>query len=321
MKIKLLIVFLVFNVHFASSQDATFSITKLKVLDVKRSTTSDFEKADATTLMSTNSSSSSSLTKTEGTLSVSLTGGATYNIPIKVPPGINGIQPEISLTYNSQGGNGLAGYGWNLSGISVITRTPATKFHDGFIAPVDLNADDRFSFDGQRLLLKSGTYGGEGAVYQTENYSNVKIESFGSYYSGPQYFKVSYPDGSVAYYGQTSNSRSRMDYAITYWENPQGVRISYEYTSSNNSLSISKITYGSKAGNTPINEIQFEYVTRKRPEQSFVGGVRFIRKNILKKIKVFGNGIGYRNYVLTHDYNLLGYNRVIKVQEFSGDNT
>lgn len=71
-----------------------------------------------------NASSSSQISETVGELSVSLTGGATYAVPIKVPPGINGVEPGISLTYNSQGGNGLAGFGWNVSGISVITRIP-----------------------------------------------------------------------------------------------------------------------------------------------------------------------------------------------------
>jgi hypothetical protein len=90
---------------------------------------------------------------TEGQLSVSLTGGATYSIPISVPPGINGVVPQISLTYNSQGGNGMAGYGWNIAGISAITRIPSTKFHDNDSDQVDFDASDRFALDGQRLIL------------------------------------------------------------------------------------------------------------------------------------------------------------------------
>src|SRR5690554_7644084 len=172
--------------------------------------------------------------KTQGVLDVSLTGAATYTIPISVPPGINGVQPDISLTYSSQAGNGLAGWGWNISGVSVITRVPATKHHDGRVGNITYTTGkygDRFALDGQRLLPSdtrvaggSGEYGSNGFVYSTEEYSNVRITSYGvSPYGagyGPAYFEVRYPDGSLARYGSNSNSRSRNDYAITYWQNP-----------------------------------------------------------------------------------------------------
>ena len=44
---------------------------------------------------------------TEGQLAVSLSGAATYNIPIQVPPGLNGVVPQLSLNYSSQSGNGI----------------------------------------------------------------------------------------------------------------------------------------------------------------------------------------------------------------------
>jgi hypothetical protein len=52
--------------------------------------------------------------RTSGAFDVS-EGAATYTIPIWTPPGPNGVQPSISLSYNSQGGNGLAGVGWNVT--------------------------------------------------------------------------------------------------------------------------------------------------------------------------------------------------------------
>jgi hypothetical protein len=99
-------------------------------------------------LLTAQTSTSTEVGITEGQLSVSLTGGATYAIPIAVPPGINGVVPQVGLVYNSQGGNGLAGYGWNISGVSAITRIPSTKYHDGTIDAVDFDSLDRFAFNG-----------------------------------------------------------------------------------------------------------------------------------------------------------------------------
>lgn len=67
--------------------------------------------------------------KTTLNLDISQGGAAVATLPIILPPGVNGFTPEISLQYNSQSGNGIAGYGWNLGGTSSITRIPATKFH------------------------------------------------------------------------------------------------------------------------------------------------------------------------------------------------
>lgn len=265
---------------------------------------------------------------TEGQLSVSLRGGANYNIPIVVPSGINGVEPKISLSYNSQGGNGMVGYGWNISGVSSITRIPSTKFHDGIVDPVDFDALDRFALDGQRLIIKNGTggiYGANGTVYETENFSNVKITSYGVHSSGanygPAYFLVEYPDGSKAYYGNSVDSQSMTDWSITYWENPQGIRINYGYTWSNNILNIFSIKYGSRFNDTPINEIQFLYKLRLRHEQSYIGGESFLRNTILSDVKIIGNGIGFKNYSLMHDATSLNYERLISVTEKNGDNS
>ena len=56
-----------------------------------------------------------------GQESVSSSGAAIYNIPIDVPPGINGMVPHLNLTYNSQSSNGTLGIGWNLAGLSMIS--------------------------------------------------------------------------------------------------------------------------------------------------------------------------------------------------------
>lgn len=272
------------------------------------------------------SGSSTEVGITAGQLSVSLSGAANYNVPILVPKGINGVEPQISLKYNSQGGNGIAGYGWDISGVSGITRIAATKTHDGTINPVDFDAYDRFALDGQRLILKNGgTYGGDNVIYETENFSNIKVTSYGVHPNGanygPQYFKVEYPDGSISYYGNSADSRSITTWAITTWENSNGVRINYQYISSNNSLNITSIKYGALSSGTPINEIQFSYTVRKRPEQSYIGGQSILINNLLTTIKVFTNGTGFRNYTLGYDETYREYQRLTTITEKSGDNS
>ena len=265
---------------------------------------------------------------TEGELSVSLSGAATYTIPISVPPGINGVTPKIGLGYNSQSNNGSVGYGWNISGLSVIKRIPSTKYHDGVEDPVDFDNLDRFSLDGQRLVIKSGTsgvYGANETVYETEKFSNTKITSYGVHPSGanygPAYFKVEYPDGSKAFYGNSSDSCSITDWAITYWENAQGVRINYTYTLTNNILNIISIRYGGRLESPSINEIQFVYKPRLREEHFYTGGKLFVKDKVLSDIKVLGNGIGFRNYNLVYDTASLFYERLISITEKSGDNS
>ena len=122
-------------------------------------------------------------------------GGAAYSIPIQVPEGLCGIQPSLAIAYNSQGGNGLLGWCWDLQGISSITRIGTTQYHDGYMSGVDF-IDDRFALDGQRLICVSGTNGGNCAEYRTEIDGMSKIESYTCDTTiGPACFKVWLPSG------------------------------------------------------------------------------------------------------------------------------
>ncbi|QTE23336.1 SpvB/TcaC N-terminal domain-containing protein [Polaribacter cellanae] len=261
---------------------------------------------------------------TAGSLSVSLTGAASYSIPIMVPPGIKDVAPNIGISYTSQGANGLAGWGWNVSGLSTISRIPATKYYDNKHDGIDFK-EDRFSLDGQRLIIKSGTYGASGSVYQTENYSNVKVVAYGAspYGStyGPSYFIVYYPDGTRAWYGNSGNSRGRLEWAIFRWQDPQGNYVDYNYQSDNGLLSIKTIKYGGRIGGpSPMNQINFTYATRVRPENVYVGEYSFKRTNLLRSIQVTASGSQYRKYELTHNTTSLGYQRLASVKEYNAQN-
>ncbi|HEY0055205.1 MAG TPA: FG-GAP-like repeat-containing protein, partial [Pedobacter sp.] len=261
--------------------------------------------------------------RTAASIDVSPSGAIAYAVPIAVPPGIGSVVPQIGLAYSSQAGSGLAGFGWNISGLSSISRIPSTKFHDNFTSGVNFDINDRFALDGQRLIVKSGTYGGDGAEYQTENYSNVKIISrgvspFGANH-GPAYFEVYYPDGSKAFYGFDSNSRTKTDFALTYSENPLNVRISYTYLLEQNTLAVSSIKYGALGSSAAPNEIKFIYKGRNAKNPFYIGGELFSQNKILSEINVLANSIRYRNYVLTHNVTQpVPYERITSIQEFNG---
>jgi hypothetical protein len=52
---------------------------------------------------------------------VTTDGVARYSIPLQVPPGRSGLQPELTLSYGSRGVNGILGVGWTLEGLSLIS--------------------------------------------------------------------------------------------------------------------------------------------------------------------------------------------------------
>ena len=107
---------------------------------------------------------------------VSAIGAATYTIPIEVVPGTNGLQPNLSVVYNSMSGLNVLGQKWGLQGISNITRVPQNRHYDGNIIPVGYDTTDRFALDGNRMLLLSGTsYQATNAVYcfEVEDFSRV----------------------------------------------------------------------------------------------------------------------------------------------------
>jgi len=80
-----------------------------------------------------------------GTFAASPSGAATYTIPIECPAGVNGMTPNIALAYNSQAGNGIAGWGWNISGVSAISRVPKTIYYDDEAKEIQWDSTDVFA--------------------------------------------------------------------------------------------------------------------------------------------------------------------------------
>jgi hypothetical protein len=70
-----------------------------------------------------------------GSMTVGSDGSGRYHIPLVAPPGRMGVEPDLSLEYSSESGNGIVGFGWSLKGISSITPCGSSFGRDGMNRP------------------------------------------------------------------------------------------------------------------------------------------------------------------------------------------
>ncbi|MFZ5757606.1 MAG: RHS repeat-associated core domain-containing protein [Pseudomonadota bacterium] len=145
---------------------------------------------------------------TRGEFTVSPAGAAQYGIDMLLPPGIGGLQPQLSFQHSSQADNGLLGVGWSIGGLMAVNRCPQTTAQDGARTGVTITSTDRFCLNGKKLVLVSGTYGANNAEYRTEIDEFSRIVSYTSVVArGPDYFKVWTRDGRVIELGNTTDSK------------------------------------------------------------------------------------------------------------------
>lgn len=265
---------------------------------------------------------------TPGAFNVNLQNGAAeYSIPIKTPVGIKGIEPNLSIGYNSSGGNGLLGIGWSLSGIPVISRRPTIGMRDGIIDPVDYDENDRFSLNGNTLICISGTYGQNGAEYRTERDEFAKIVSYGTAGTGPAYFRVWTKEGKVLEFGNTADSRieavGRSDvtvWAVNMVSDRCGNPMNFFYTedASTGEYRIDQIDYAYTSGQ-PRCSIMFEYEDRDDQIISYAPS-SFLR--LTKRLKSLQTYVGTQmmlDYELSYEYGgAANRSRLVSMTECSG---
>lgn len=222
---------------------------------------------------------------TEG---VTPTGGKTYAIPILTAP-CKGQAPQVAIAYNSQGGNGTAGYGWNVTGASAINVVGKTIHYDGQTAAVDLSkpAECAFALDGVRLVRNTGTLTqydyetSQGFILVKKHLSNGEIA----------YFTVAYPNGNTATFGFKNNTKTQPAYPITEMVDRNGYKINFEYTVSGNCHFLSRIAYGGRSEAEHTAEMLFNYEARKDFATVYLSGVALAADKLLKSV-VSRNKVG-----------------------------
>ena len=227
-------------------------------------------------------------------------GGRIYNVPIMVSP-MSDLPHQISLQYNSQAGNGLAGYGWNIGGLSSITISNKNLYYNGEVAPMELHDPEAFyTLDGVPLVQNDDPdliseyplETSKGHILVKKHISSDNIVS---------HFTVLYPDGSNATFGMATNTSAKTVYPITFLEDRLGNQIVYDYDYQNSDYRVSSVRFKHKNNSSYVGELNFNYTIRTDYHIRYRAGQQTYQNYILKSITSISNGSTLCVYDLTHE--------------------
>ena len=174
------------------------------------------------------------------------TGTGNFTIPIALPPGRNGFQPQLNLVYSTGNGNGPFGLGWNLGIPGVCRKTskgvPRYNEHSGQSA-LDRRSERRDVFilsGAEDLVPVAGAYPGRVAYRPRTEGLFARVEHVLD--AASSYWQVHSKDGLASLYGtpaslgndpaaisDPSDRTKVFAWKLTSTEDSFGNRIEYEY--------------------------------------------------------------------------------------------
>jgi RHS repeat-associated protein len=265
--------------------------------------------------------------RTAGSFSVSEDGAAQYAIPLWVPKGRGKATPELSLVYDSRGGNGPLGVGWVLRGLPSIAPCPRTIAQDGYTERFHLNSSDAYCLGGSRMVRITPAPIPPGQLseveYRTEQESFSRIRAYGMEDGVPNFFKVWDKDGRILSLGVTpaarqaafplgrsdepgSTTRVTVAWAVDRVEDRNGNFFTVAYTHEDGDFYTQRWTHMRPTAITyaPNRRVEFRYQTRTDPIDGFGAGVHTRFPVRLSGITMFAGPQGGGDPEPLRDYRL-----------------
>ena len=248
-------------------------------------------------------------------------GGASLSYPLEIPSGRQGMQPDLSLTYSSGGGNGVVGVGWDMPvpEIAVETRWGVPRYDPYYESEVYLlggeqllskDASGRFDIMPHRTNRWVERKNGEVQFYPRRGEAFDSIVRHGT--SPDNYWwSVTDRNGTTSYYGKRHDADTLDTTAVLQelsgmpigkWKltervdvNGNRVLYSYErtdYTDGTNlgvEILLRDIFYTDKSGDSsssPPYWIEFSYKSRTDKQLSVNTGVPENLSHVLDRISV-----------------------------------
>ncbi|WBQ08193.1 RHS repeat-associated core domain-containing protein [Kribbella sp. CA-293567] len=234
-------------------------------------------------------------------------GSFTDKIPLAVPA-FRDLTPPLALRYDSAGGNGWAGVGWSLDGVSEIERAGTGRGTPKY------DATDGYLLDGTELIAcgagsvsPSCTTGGTHST-KTESYAKLTLTGTGS----AARWTVVGKDGTKRLFAPVHPAGADLVFrwGLSQIIDPSGNTVTYTW--SNNQLDT--IAYN---GTT----VKFAYETRSDAEQKAIGnGALLTIATRLKSVDVTVSGNRVRAYKLSYTTSTATSRSLLaSVQQFGKD--
>ena len=220
-------------------------------------------------------------------------GALNYDYPLQVPPGRNGLQPDLKLSYNSQNldDGSIFGYGWTIS-IPYIQRknTHGTdKLYSGTDFTSALSGDlVATNADNSRFIARTDDGG----------YLKYSLDS-------NQTWRAQSKQGVTYIFGATSGERQDdptnpghvYTWLLSSIVDSNGNTVTYNYVKDKGQVYPDRVSYGG------IYEVSFSRTARQDPYHGYRTGFSVTSAYVVSSIQVKINSSVSKSYLLTYSNN------------------
>lgn len=222
------------------------------------------------------------------------TGALNYSFPIVVPPGRNGMQPDLALEYNNQQVSNVAniiGYGWkfNIPYIERVNKTGTDKLY----------TSDYFysTLSGELVQVSSGVY-----APKVENGNFIKYSFASNVWTLTDKNGTVYKFGTNAAERQDNPSDSSKIYKWMLQEvrDPNNNYVKYEYYKDGGQIYPDTITYTGNGSTDGIFEVEFTRESRSDINKSYATAFLVTTNYRIDEIITKVNGTWVKKYATAY---------------------
>jgi len=228
------------------------------------------------------------------------TGALTYEYPLTVPPGRNGLQPQLSLVYNNQDQkqNSIVGYGWSFS-IPSIERTLTYGTNNLYTGSTTF----RSSLSGElvEMDLVDDQHGEYGVSVESGDFLQYE-------FTVNNEWTVTDKRGTVYRFGLAASSRQSdaanashtYKWMLTEARDVNDNVVSYEYTQHTGQIYPARIVYAGNGNQEGIFEVLFTLENRPDVNRAYNAGFLVQTSKRIAAVEARVSGVWKKQYDLRY---------------------